>query len=194
MKLEGTQTLKNLARAFETETRDGAKYQFLRQAAEQQQLNFVANVLKMLSTNEMAHAKIWWDLITNKDKDSLKNIDVKAGFPFDTGDFVEQFKITMNIEKEEGETLYLDFARTAKKEGFADVAKKFEMVAEVEKTHAQILQQLYEGLKSGNLYKSETPVSWKCSGCGYESTDKTAWKPCPACEVPQGYAIRQGVM
>ncbi|MDR0426463.1 MAG: hypothetical protein LBH24_04735 [Clostridiales bacterium] len=191
MNLEDTQTLKNLARAFATETQDGARYQFLKQQAIQQQLNYAANTLKLLATNEMAHAKLWWSLITENDKVSHKNIEIKAGFPYETGEFVDQIGIVADVEDREGSRIYVDFAKTARKEGLADIAEKFDMVASVELQHSAILTQLYKGLKDGALYKSQQAVEWKCTKCGYIGTAKTAWKTCPVCMMPQGFAEGQ---
>jgi rubrerythrin len=46
---------------------------------------------------------------------------------------------------------------------------------------------LYNQLKKGTLYKKTKPVKWKCSGCGYEQTSKSAPEICPVCQAKQGF-------
>lgn len=192
MELDGTQTLKNLARAFEAETHDGARYQFLRTKAENNKQMYIANLLKILATNEMAHAKLWFDFITEKGAKSVPNIELKAGMPYETStDFNEEFRITAEVETKEGSKIYKDFAATARKEGFDNIAAKFDMVAAIELQHASIISQIYEGLKSATLYKSDKDEKWKCVVCGHIATSKTAWKACPVCGMPQGNAEGQ---
>lgn len=191
MNLKNTQTLKNLARAFATETHDGARYQFMRQQAETQELNYLANLLKIFATNEMAHAQLWWDLITDEEKTSYKNIDTTVGFGYEVASFNENFRIVAEVEKNEGESIYKDFASTARKEGFDEIGTKFDLAAEVERKHHEILTQIYEGLKNNTLYKSQTEVAWKCTNCGHIGMSKEAWKICALCGSKQGYAEGQ---
>ncbi|MGN0960585.1 MAG: rubrerythrin family protein, partial [Christensenellales bacterium] len=58
----------------------------------------------------------------------------------------------------------------------------------VENCHKLMLEQIYEKLKSGKLYKSPDAVKWKCNNCGFEHTSKTCWEVCPSCVMSQGYA------
>lgn len=189
MELKNTKTLENLARAFIAETTDGAKYQFLKTMAEGEKHAFVADTLQLLSTNEMAHAKVWWDLITTQNSVSFPNIEVSCGFPFVAGDLIAQLGAVKENEKMQGEHLYLDFAKTAKEEKLPIIAKFFEMAAEVERQHSMIITQLYDGLKKKSLYKNATAGSWKCSACGHETKSKSAFDFCEFCGSPQGYAM-----
>ena len=44
-----------------------------------------------------------------------------------------------------------------------------------------------DNVKNNKLYRNSTPIKWKCSNCGFEHTDKSAWDICPSCDMPQGY-------
>ena len=63
MDFEKSETLKNLTRAFASECQDGAKYQYIADEATQDKQSYVSTILKQLATNEMAHAKIFYDYI-----------------------------------------------------------------------------------------------------------------------------------
>ena len=63
VEFEKSQTKKILTRLYLGECQDGARYQFLAQQAQSDNLNYMMDLLKMLAKNEMAHAKILYDYI-----------------------------------------------------------------------------------------------------------------------------------
>ena len=95
-------------------------------------------------------------------------------------------EVTAEDERLEAEEIYPIFAKTARDEGFEDIAGLFENVITVEKKHQRVFTELYEQMKSGTLYKKKEPVLWKCPSCGYEGTQKEAWEKCPLCQAEQG--------
>lgn len=187
VKFEKSKTYQNLAKGFAGECQAGARYQFLSKQCLQEGYNFLSNTLKTLAKNEMAHAKTFFDLIVNNSAKVVKNIDISAGYPFKYGELVEHFKFTMEDEGMESKTIYPDFAKIAREEGFEDIAYTFERVASVENCHYMLIKQIYEGLLNKTLYSSTTPIKWKCSNCGNEHTQKKAWKICDLCSMPEGY-------
>ena len=80
-------------------------------------------------------------------------------------------------------------ADEAKDEGFKEIAKSFSMIAEVESSHAKMLEYLSTLYNANKLYKRERPTKWKCSSCGHSETAKEGFKQCPLCKLPQGYII-----
>lgn len=74
----------------------------------------------------------------------------------------------------------------AKDEGFFEIAKEFELIAEVERSHYLVLEQLFAKLEKDKLYNSEKAIQWKCTECGHEDTRKAAWTECPLCHSTQG--------
>lgn len=183
-----SKTKENLARLFAGECQDGARYQFIAQQANTDNYSYLMDVMKILAKNEMAHAKIFYDLILTHGGESIKNIEICAGFPFPTYQLCPGLKLTSEAEFSQFDNIYPAFAKIAEDEGYPDVAKAMLMVAEVEKLHSDILSELFEKAKSKKLYKMASPTSWKCSKCGYEKAGKEAWKSCPLCHYDQGYA------
>lgn len=187
IKFEESQTYKNLAKGFAGECQAGARYQFLSKECIKQGYNFLSNTLKTLAKNEMAHAKSLFDLIVLNSENVVENIDIEAGYPFKYGELVEHFKYTMEDENMEANSIYPSFAKTARSEGFEDIADKFERIASVEECHFNLLKQIYEGLENNTLYCSTTPIKWKCSNCGNEHTQNCAWNTCDLCGMSKGY-------
>lgn len=182
-------TKTNLARSFSAECQAGARYQFMSKMALQDQQKFLSDTMKTLAKNEMAHAKVFYDHILNYSGGSVKNISIEAGFPFDEPKLESSLLEESKIEEAEANNIYPSFARIAKDEGFADIAKSFEMVANVEATHHQILKYLASLYSKRKMYRRDTPTEWKCSNCGYVSISKDGFKECPLCNMPQGYVI-----
>ncbi len=187
MNLDNTKTLKNLARSYVAELHDGSRYQMLSKLATTNKQFFLADILKELSTNEMAHAKVFWNFITNNNTKEVNSLEVKASYDFTTGDFNNQFGVASDVEKHT-EELYLDFADIARKEGFDPVATKFEQIAQVELAHSNTLGQIYDMLTNNKLYKSTKKMVWRCTNCGHEHEATSVWATCPVCSMAQGFA------
>ena len=184
-----SKTKENLARAFAAECQDGARYQFIAKDAKQNQMNYISTILKMLAKNEMAHAKMFYQHIIDNLQSKNGNINIEAGYPFKPSELKTSLKEAALVEEYEAENIYPSFAKIAKDEGFGQIAKTFQKVAEVEKVHAQKLAALGEMFAKKSLYKSANPKQYECSNCGHREYKKEAWKTCPLCNYPQGYVI-----
>ncbi len=189
MEFNESVTKTNLARSFAAECQAGARYQFMSKMALQDNQKFISDTMKTLAKNEMAHAKVFYDFILDLGGGSSKNISIEAGFPFDMPELSNSLKEESKIEEAEANNIYPSFARIAKDEGFTEVSKAFEMVANVEATHHEILEYLSNLYKARKMYKRDCPTEWKCSNCGHVSISKESFKECPLCKLPQGYVI-----
>lgn len=186
MELKNSETLKNLTRSFSAECQDGAKYQYMADEATQQKLAQVATVLKGLATNEMAHAKVFYDYVAKNVGVEDVMVEIKATYPMSHAPLEEMLKIKAETEKRQAETVYPAFAKIAQKEGFEDVYNYFINIAKIEANHSMILMELYNKLSKGTLYSANEPTLYKCTNCGYSERIKKAWKKCPLCAKDQG--------
>ncbi|MBQ8394475.1 MAG: rubrerythrin family protein [Clostridia bacterium] len=186
MQFINTETYKNLARSFAGECQAGMRYQMVAKLAMDEKMKTLADAIRTIAKNETVHATQFFNQILEK-AGSTDNIQFDAGYPFHAGSLVEGLKFSAEDEKSETEDIYPSFALTAEKEGFADVAALFKMIAEVEAQHQIVFQYLYDGVKNGTLYKSESPILWICSECGHMHVATEAWKICPLCKATQGY-------
>jgi rubrerythrin len=83
--------------------------------------------------------------------------------------------------------LYSEFAKTAKEEGYPEVARSFEEIAKVEKFHESRYRKLVENIEKNEVFKKKAPVKWHCINCGYVYEGPEAPDECPACSHPQVY-------
>jgi rubrerythrin len=115
-------------------------------------------------------------------------VEITAAYPAGKiGSTAENLLAAAEGEKLEWGTLYPDFQRVAKDEGFEDVAKSFEEIAEVEEKHEKRYRKLLENVENGMVFKRDTEVKWKCRNCGYVHLGKEAPEICPACDHPQSH-------
>lgn len=187
MNFDESQTKANLARAFAGECQAGARYQFLGQKAMQEGKKNIQMLMKDLAKNEMAHARVFWDLIAKNSKNPEGNIEIKAGYPFEDGEVLDLIRTSSNNEKSETTSIYPTFSKIAEDEGFKEIAEKFKLIALVENDHFMILDALYNKLKSNEIFKSAVPLEWKCGHCGHTEIEKQAFKTCPLCNLDNGY-------
>ena len=183
-----SQTFVNLSKSFASECMEGAKYQFIASQCENQNLDFLKTTFKSLAKHEMAHAKVFWDLIhQNYEGDIIENVDMSFGYPLECDDFVQSIECHSVSEGKLSDNIYPAFAKTAKEEGYPEIEHKFKLIATVENCHRMLLEQIHDKLKTKKLYKSEIKQKWKCSKCGFEHTAKEPPAPCPLCEYDKGY-------
>ena len=187
MKLQDSKTYQNLARAYVGETQAYVRYKFIEYGARNQGYNALAEVVDKIVYNEFNHARLLYTLIQQSSKEQIDNIDITAGYPFkEKWDLTDNFKLAAEDHETEIK-MYKSFEKTARSEGFANIANTFKMLADVEKQHKKTFEDLHNQLKNDTLYKKEKSTTWRCSGCGYESSSKEAWKECPLCKAAQGF-------
>lgn len=186
MEFNQTKTFTNLAASFASECQAGMRYQMIAQAALTQGYQTLSDEIKKIAKNETVHANRFYELLTTHNG-NMKSVPVNAGYPFETGTIDEMLSFAEESEKNEGEVLYPEFAETAFQEGFDDVGKTFKLTAEIEMHHRAIYEYLHNAFKNSTLFKSDRPVAYVCSKCGYTETNTEAFRVCPLCKASQGF-------
>ena len=139
--IKGTKTELNLLKAFAGESQARNRYTFYASAAQKEGYEQIAALFLETSDNEKEHAKVFYK--------HLKGGEAKitASYPAGgIGTTLENLKHAADGELMEWGTLYPEFAATAKKEEFKEIARLFEKVAEVEAHHEARYEKLHENL------------------------------------------------
>jgi rubrerythrin len=180
--IKGTQTEKNLLKAFAGESQARNRYTFFASEARKAGLEQISAIFLETAENENEHAKVFFKYLEGGDA------EITATYPAGRiGTTAENLLEAANGEKLEWGTLYPEFEKTARQEGFPDVASSFKEIAEVEMHHEQRYRALLENVKENKVFKKDGVVRWKCRNCGYIHEGKDAPKDCPACKHPQAY-------
>ena len=187
MDFKDSQTLKNLTRAFAGECQDGAFYQYMADEATQNKLSYISTILKQLATNEMAHAKVFYDYIGKHCSGGVDMVEIKATYPMKYGKLDEMLLAKAENEERQGEKVYPEFSKIAKKEGFDDIAELLLQIGKIEQCHNRVLLELHDLKTNNKLYSRNQLTLWKCFNCGHEDKLKKVWKQCPICSKDQGF-------
>ncbi|MFH0739237.1 MAG: rubrerythrin family protein [Candidatus Omnitrophota bacterium] len=180
--IKGTKTEKNLLAAFAGESQARNRYTFFSSAARKEGLEQIANIFTETAENEKEHAKVFFKHLEGGD------VEISASYPAGAiKDTLENLKAAAAGEKMEWTSLYSDFAKTARDEGFLEAARSFEQIARVEKFHESRYRRLISNLENGEVFKKKAPVKWHCINCGYIFEGPDAPLECPACKHPQAF-------
>ena len=170
MDFENSKTKKNLLAAFAGESQARNKYTYFASRAKKEGYEYIASVFLETADNEKEHAKIWYKYLQSFDSTS-KNLQTAA-----------------EGENYEHTDMYKRFAEEAEEEGFKDIAQKFRLVAEIEKTHEERFLKLLEDIKNNEVFRKKTGVvMWRCRNCGHIHIGLEAPEKCPVCDHPQNY-------
>ena len=90
-------------------------------------------------------------------------------------------------ENYEWTDMYVDFAKTAREEGFDEIADKFEAVALIEKHHEERYRRLLKNINDAKVFSKDGDTIWICRNCGHVVIGKNAPEVCPVCDHPQSY-------
>ncbi len=180
--IKGTETEKNLLKAFAGESQARNRYTYFAGAARKEGYQQIANIFVETAENEKEHAKVFFKHLEGGD------VEITASYP---AGMIKDTRVNLTAaadgENLEWTTLYADFGKVAKDEGFPEVARSFAEIAKVEKFHESRYRKLVGNLEKGEVFKKPAPVKWHCTNCGYVFEGPEAPKECPACKPPQAY-------
>lgn len=180
--IKGTKTEQNLLKAFAGESQARNRYTYFASAARKEGLEQIANIFIETSENEKEHAKVFFKHLEGGD------VEITAIYPAGViGDTKSNLEAAAAGEKMEWTTLYQNFSKVAKDEGFSEVARSFDQIAKVEKFHESRYRKLIDNITNKEVFKRESAVKWHCINCGYVIEGAEAPKECPACKHPQAY-------
>jgi rubrerythrin len=180
--LKGTKTEQNLLKSFAGESQARMRYNYFAKQAKKEGLEQIAALFEETAENERSHAKQFFRYLQGG------MVEITAAYPAGViGNTLENLKAAADGENEEWTHLYPEFAKIAEEEGFKEIANTWKMIAKVEKAHEDRYRKLYNNLESGDVFKKNGKVIWKCRVCGFLHESEKAPKECPLCHHPQAY-------
>jgi rubrerythrin len=187
MEFANSKTKENLMRAYAGETQARTRYNFAQEKLKQQHYA-VSELFRFTADQEKEHAEVFYNHLKEF---SGQQVKVCADYPVDLStDACELLKLAVQHETNEAEDLYPEFARTAREEGFADIARDFENISKIENTHGRRFESFAKLMREDRLYKSDKSEVWVCLNCGFIVESDSAPENCPVCGADQGYYIR----
>ncbi len=182
MSIKGTQTEKNLLKAFAGESQARNRYTYFASVAKKEGYVQIAAIFEETANQEKEHAKRLFKFLEGGE------VEITASYPAGKiGNTLENLLAAAAGEKYEHSEMYPEFAKVAREEGFDEIAAVFENIAVAEKYHEKRYRDLAANIEAGRVFKREAPVKWRCRNCGYVHEGEEAPEICPACAHPRAY-------
>ena len=140
MTLKGSKTEQNLWTAFAGKSQARNKYTYFAQVAKEAGYEQIAGIFMETAENEREHAKREFEFLSG------------------IGDTAENLQAAADGENYEWTDMYTGFEKTAREEGFEEIAVFFREVAEVEEEHEKRYLALLKNLKEGTIFKKDNEV------------------------------------
>ena len=180
--VKGTQTEKNLLKAFAGESQARNRYTFFAGVARKEGYEQIANFFIETAANEKEHAEVFFKHLEGGD------VEITAAYPAGMiRDTKANLEAAADGEKLEWSEIYANFEKIAREEGFDEIATSFKEIAEVEEFHEGRYRKLAKNISDGEVFKKKAKVKWHCTNCGYIHEGTEAPEECPACKHPRAY-------
>lgn len=135
--LAGSETHQNLKEAFAAESQANRRYLYFAQTADVEGFPEVAALFRSVAEGETGHAFGHFEFLSDV-------ADPTTGEP--VGSTAENLRSAIVGETYEFTEMYPGFSKTARREGFEEIAEWMETLARAEKSHAGRFQQGLDGL------------------------------------------------
>jgi len=182
MNLKGSKTERNLMAAFAGESQARNRYSYAASQAKKEGFEQMSAIFAETADQEKEHAKRLFKFFEGGE------VEIAGTFPAGpVGKTIDNLKAGAHGEHYEWSEMYPSFAKTARSEGFENIAKVFESIAVAEKQHERRYLALAANIEKGLVFKKEKMVVWRCRNCGYIESGKEAPAACVACAHPQAH-------
>jgi rubrerythrin len=176
MEFKGSRTEKNLLTAFAGESQARNRYTYFASQARKEGYEQIAAIFEETANQEKEHAKREFKFLKGGE------VEIAAAFPAGViGNTLENLNAAAAGEHYENTKMYPDFAKTADKEGFGEIADVFRSIAIAEKRHEDRYVALAKNITEGRVFKRGKPIRWVCRNCGYVHQGTEPPEICPSC-------------
>ena len=188
MEFNTSKTRENLMRSFAGECQARGRYELAAGKAHKEKLHVIEAVFKFTANQEKEHAEVFYKLLNEC---SGETIVIDGSYPVDLSPRIEDMlKNAHHNEMEEFNDVYKNFAKIAEEEGFYEIANKYKMISEIEKSHGERFEYFEQLIRQEKLFISDVKTGWMCLNCGYIFEGLGAPKTCPVCSHDQGFFVR----
>ncbi len=185
--IKGSKTETNLMAAFAGESQARNRYTYFASKAKEEGFIQMATIFEETANQEKEHAKRLFKFMEGGET------TITGTFPSGViGATRDNLLAAAAGENYEWKEMYPGFAKIADAEGYSAIATVFRSIAVAEKQHAKRYEKLAANIDSGTVFKSDSPVVWRCLNCGYLYEGSAPPAACPACAHPQAYFEKLG--
>ena len=168
---KNTRTEEAILSAYAGECMAYMKYMFFAEKAKEDGYEQIAAIFEETARNEKAHAEIWFKL-----------------FNGGIGSTEENLLAAARGENEETTTMYKNFERIAKSEGFEKIEELFREIGTIESQHEERYLKLLDNIRNDKVFNrpGEQRI-WICRNCGHIVIGEKPDDVCDVCEHSKGF-------
>lgn len=182
MSLQGSQTEKNILKAFAGESQARNRYTFFASKAKNEGYAQISAIFEETANQEKEHAKRLFKFLEGSE------VEITDTYPAGKiGTTLENLTGAAGGENHEWTEMYPAFAKIAREEGLSNIADVFEAIAVAEKRHEDRFKAVAQLLSDDTFFKRSENVTWRCRNCGWVKDGNAAPQLCPACAHPQAH-------
>ena len=181
-KFKESQTAKNLLTSFAFESQATTRYQFFANKAQKDELAQIAAIFTETADQEREHALRFFKFFNGGE------LEITATFL--TGAIqttYDNLRSSADLENNVHTVLYPGCAAVARQENYVRAAETWDAIIVAEEQHEKTFLALAQNLQSGEIFKRETQMRWRCRNCGYIHEGTEPPGKCPACVRPASH-------
>ena len=172
-KMKGTKTESNLKRHWKAKSVQKGKLQIYQQKAGHD-ARHIHTILGELATYQYVHAAYAHKVLWGPYEDVEKNLE------------------RLISQENEYTKTFPEYAKTAREEGFEDIAKAFEQIAKVDAEQERKLTEILDKIRSDKIFNKESEQDWYCQQCGNVHHSKSAPENCSLCNAAKRFFELKG--
>ncbi|MFX1315451.1 MAG: ferritin family protein [Promethearchaeota archaeon] len=162
-------TSKNLMAAFIKESQISIRYELFANVAKKEKFFFISRIFEEFANQEKEYAKWNYIMLQQVKKDeSIENLLIEIQNPTTYGTTLQNLKSAINEEENDWQEIYPNFANTADKEGYHNIATRLRQIGKTRKDHSLRFKMLLDLVKDKIVFSNNKITFWKCMECGYE--------------------------
>ena len=181
-KFRESRTAQNLLGSFAGESQARNRYTYFARRAKEEGYAQIAEIFEETANQECEHALRFFKFFNGGE------LEITATFL--TGAIQTTYDNLMSsadLENNVHTILYPGFAAVAREENYARAAETWDAIIVAEEQHEKTFLALAQNLQSGEIFKREKQMRWRCRNCGYIHEGTEPPGKCPACVRPAGH-------
>ena len=169
--MAGTETEANLIKHWKNKSVEKMKKVLYQQAAGREAPSYrqLSTFLGEHVTNSYLHAAIAHRTLWGPYTNVAKNLEA------------------LIAQESEHISNFTEYAKTAREEGFDEIAQIFELMAQVDAAQETKLADILKKLRDGTIFNKGEALDWYCQQCGHTHNSANAPESCPLCKSPQRF-------
>ena len=173
--LQGSRTEANLIKWWKAKAVEKMKVTLYQQQAGREAFRQLHLFMGEYATNHYVHAANCHGVLWGAYTDTEKNIEA-----------------LLKQEHDHAHHTFPEYAKTARDEGFEEIALAFEAMAKVDAEQEKKFADILDKIRNDRIFTKDEAQDWYCTQCGHVHHDMIAPETCPLCRADRRFNELKG--